>query len=268
MDPLFLGGFFAILAAIVVSTLMDGNSFGPLIGPSSFVLVFFGALGAGLMAYRTTDLGTIPKSLIYAFKGRPPDPSDAVTTLADLAQVARRDGMLALESKLEEIEDAYLRSGLQYLVDGLDADRVRDLLEIDMAALDERHQTPIAFFKAIGGYAPTFGMVGTVIGLINMLGNLSDPEQLGAGMALALLTTLYGVLIANVLFVPVASRLARLNQLELDAREVVLDGILSIQAGLSPRLLVERLETYLPPAARLGHSERIGGGAAQQSAAA
>ena len=257
MDPLFLGGMVAVFVAIIISTIMDGNSFGPLIGPSSFVLVFFGTIGAGLMAYRTSELGKIPKATIYAMKGKPPDPSDAVTTLAELAQVARRDGMLALESKLEDVEDAYLRDGLQHLVDGLDAERVRELLEIDLAAVDERHQTGIAFFKALAGYAPTFGMVGTVIGLINMLGNLSDPDQLGAGMALALLTTLYGVLIANVLFQPIAARLERLNQLELSAREVVLDGILSIQAGMSPRLVVERLETYLPPEARLGHAERV-----------
>ncbi|HSK97484.1 MAG TPA: motility protein A [Euzebyales bacterium] len=258
MDPLFIGGLITIFASIALSTIMDGNSFGPLIGPSSFVLVFFGALGAGLMAYRTAEIGKIPKAAIYSFKGKPPDPSDSVTTLAEFAQVARRDGMLALESKLEEVDDGFLRGGLQYLVDGLDADRVRELLEIGITAIDERHQTPIGFFKAVAGYAPTFGMVGTVIGLINMLGNLSDPEQLGAGMALALLTTLYGVLFANVLFGPIASRLERLNQLELGAREVVLDGILSIQAGMSPRLVVERLETYLPPEARLGHSERIG----------
>lgn len=258
MDPLFIGGMVAVFVAIIVSTIMDGNSFTPLIAPSSFVLVFFGALGAGLMAYRTAELGKIPKAAIYAMKGRPPDPSAAVTILAELAQIARRDGMLALESKLEELEDDYLRAGLQYLVDGLDADRVRELLEIDIAALDERHHTAIGFFKALAGYAPTFGMVGTVIGLINMLGNLSDPNQLGAGMALALLTTLYGVLLANVAFNPIATRLERLNQLELSAREVVLDGILSIQAGLSPRLVVERLETYLPPDARLGHAERVG----------
>jgi chemotaxis protein MotA len=258
LDPLLIGGLLTVFLSIIVSTVMDGNTFGPLIGPSSFVLVFFGALGAGLMAYRTADLGRIPKAVIYSFKGKPPNPSDAVTVLAELAQIARRDGMLALESKLEEVEDLFLRGGLQYLVDGLDAERVRELLEIEIAALDERHKTPVDFLKAVGGYAPTFGMVGTVIGLINMLGNLSDPDQLGAGMALALLTTLYGVLFANVMFLPVASRLERLNDLELAAREVALDGILSIQAGLSPRLLVERLETYLPRTDRIGHSERIG----------
>ena len=256
MDPLFLGGLLFSLAAIAVATIMDGNSFGPLIGPSSFVLVFFGALGAALMAYRMGDVKRLPKAMIYALKGSPPDPGDAVTELAKLADVARRDGMLALESKLEGVADPFLRTGLQLVVDGLDADQVREIIEIELAAMDERHQSAIGFFKALGGYAPTFGMVGTVIGLINMLGNLSDPEQLGLGMALALLTTLYGVMLANLVFAPFASRLERLNAAELGARDVALDGILSIQEGVSPRLLVERLETYLAPEARVGHTAR------------
>lgn len=258
MDPLLLGGLVLSLIAIAGSTLMDGNSFGPLIGPSSFVLVFFGAIGAALMAFRKTELPRLPKALIYAFKGSPPDVDGTVTVLAGLAEVARREGMLALEGRLPDVEDHFLRSGLQLLVDGMDADQVRGMLDIDIAAVDERHQMPISFFKAIGGYAPTFGMVGTVIGLINMLGNLSDPSQLGIGMSMALLTTLYGVMFANLLFLPVATRLERLNSQELAARDVALDGILSIQAGTSPRLLVERLETYLPPDRRIGYGPRMG----------
>lgn len=256
MAPLFIGGLVLSLFGIVVSTIVDGNSFGPLIGPSSALLVFFGAVGAGLMAYGTQDLSRIPKALTYAFKGSPPDPDNAVTELAGLADTARRDGMLALEGRLEEIDDDFLRRGLQLVVDGLDADQVREVLDIDLAAVDERHRLGIDFFRSLAGYAPTFGMIGTVIGLVNMLQNLTDPDQLGIGMALALLTTLYGVMLANMVFTPVATRLQRLNALELAARDVALDGILSIQAGTSPRLLVERLEIYLPPSARIGLNER------------
>jgi chemotaxis protein MotA len=267
MDPLFIGGLVLSLLAIVVSTVMDGNSFGPLIGPSSFVLVLFGALGAGLMAYRLSDVSRIPKAVIYSLKGSPPDPSDAVTELARLADTARREGMLALEGRLDEVTDPFLRQGLQLVVDGLDADQVREILDIDIAAVEERHKLPIDFFKSVGGYAPTFGMIGTVVGLVNMLQNLSDPDQLGIGMALALLTTLYGVMLANMVFMPIAGRLERLNALELAARDVALDGILSIQAGTSPRLLVERLEIYLPPAARMGLAERTKAGEPTQDAA-
>lgn len=258
MDPLLIGGFVVSLLSMIIATLMDGNSFGPLIGPSSFVLVFFGSIGAALMAYRKSDLRAFPKAFVTAFRGAPPDVDATVTALAGLADTARRDGMLALEAKLEEVTDPALRRGMQLVVDGLDADEVRQMMEIDIAAVDERHQSSIGFFTALGGYAPTFGMLGTVIGLINMLGNLTDPDQLGVGMALALLTTLYGVLFANVFWLPLANRLTRLNEQELAARDIALDGILSIQAGMSPRLLVERLETYLPPHQRVGHGVRAG----------
>jgi chemotaxis protein MotA len=256
VDPLLLGGLLLSLLAIGAATLIDGNSFAPLIGPSSFVLVVFGAIGATLMAQRVKDLSGIVKALKCAFTARPPDPSSAVTALAGLADVARREGMLALEARLEEVDDAFMRSGLQLVVDGLDPEQVRELLEINMAAVDERHQVGIGFFKALGGYAPTFGMMGTVVGLINMLGNLSDPSQLGRGMSLALLTTLYGVMFANLVFLPIANKLERFNTEELAALDVTLDGVLAIQAGVSPRLLVERLETYLPPGARVGHAAR------------
>ena len=126
----------------------------------------------------------------------------------------------------------------------------------------------IGFWKSLGGYAPTLGMLGTVIGLINMLGNLSDPAQLGAGMSLALLTTLYGVLFSNLVFLPVANRLENLNKAELAARDMALDGIVALQSGVSSRMLVERLETYLPAERRLGHQARSGGVAAAPSAEA
>lgn len=261
MDPLFFGGLVVALLSIVVAMVMDGNSMGVLIGPSSIVIVVVGSLGTSLMAYRLGDVSRVPKALIKALNGKPPEADGTVTLLADLADVARRDGVLALESRLEEIDDAYLRGGLQLIVDGLDADQVREMLEIDNAALDERHQLGIGFFKQLGGYAPTFGMLGTVIGLINMLTNLSDPQQLGAGMSVALLTTLYGVAFANLFFLPVAARLERMHEQELAVREVVLEGVLAVQAGASPRLLVERLETYLPPERRIGLKARVEGGA-------
>lgn len=247
---MFGGGAALALGAIFLSMLMDGNSIGPLIGPSSFVIVMGGAIGAALMKIGTSDVGRIVGAMTYALTGDPPGKEEVIDQLAPLADVARRDGMLALEEKLSEIDDPFLQNGIQQLVDGADADNVAEVLQIDIAALDERHKFGIDFFKSAGAYAPTFGMVGTVIGLINMLGNLSDPAQLGLGMSTALLTTLYGVLLANVLFNPISERLKTLNTKELSARDVALDGILAIQAGLSSRLLVERLETYLAPTER------------------
>ena len=262
MDPLFLGGLLLTLIGIVLSTLIDGNSFGALVGPSSALLVVCGSLGASVMSYRLAELHSLPRSAVTAVTAKVPSIPDTITQLAALADTARRDGMLALEGRLEEIEDRFSRLGVQLLVDGGDEDVLRETLEIEIAATDERHRTAIGFFKQLGAYAPTFGMVGTVIGLINMLGNLDNPEQLGIGMAMALLTTLYGVLFANLLFKPMATRLERLNELELAAMDVTLDGILTIRRGASPRALIERLESYLPPTERLGASERLNAEAA------
>jgi chemotaxis protein MotA len=259
MDPLLIGGLILSLVGIALSTIMDGNSFGPLIGPSSLVIVFVGSLGASLMSFRLKELGAMPKAAIIALKSSVPDSDAVITQLGQLSEVVRREGMLALESRLEGIDDPFLRQGMQLLVDGQDADQIAEVMQIDIAALETRHQVPIGFFKALGGYAPTFGMMGTVIGLVNMLGNLSDPAQLGIGMSLALLTTLYGVAFANLFFLPVATRLERLHEIEVGAREMIIDGVLCVQAGISPRLLVERLETYLPPAQRVGYSERQAG---------
>lgn len=263
MDPIYLGGLAVALLSIVVSMVMDGNSPGALVGPSSLVLVLFGSLGATLMAYRRQHVAVVPKSFLAAIKNQPPALGDVVDALGPLADVARREGMLALEARIESIEDPFIKSGVQLLVDGLDTEQIQQTLEIEIAAVDERHQASIGFWKALGGYAPTLGMLGTVIGLINMLGNLSDPDQLGVGMSLALLTTLYGVLFSNLFFLPVANRLENLNKAELAARDMALDGILAMQAGVSSRMLVERLETYLPPSERRGYQARNNPGAAE-----
>jgi chemotaxis protein MotA len=257
MDIALIGGLVLAFLSIIVSTLIDGNSFGPLIGPSSFVLVFFGAMGSGMTSIDKSDFGRVPASFLRAVKGAVFDSSGAVTTMAQLADVARREGMLALESRLEGIDDTFLRKGTQLILDGIDSERVEETLLIQMEAVANRHKQMISFFETVGGYLPTFGMIGTVIGLINMLGNLSDPSQLGKGMAVALLTTLYGVMFANLVFMPVAGKLKKLSEAEQASMQVVLDGVLSIQAGMSPQMLVERLECYLPAAEQTGYSERM-----------
>jgi chemotaxis protein MotA len=251
----YLGIFIAIIA-IVVATVMDGNSFGALIGPSSLLLVVLGSVGVSLSGYQLADIKPVPKGIILAMTGKEPDPSEAIDRLMKFAEIARKEGVLALEEQLEDLDDPFMKLGLQHIVDGVDGDAVREVLEIELAALDERHGPVIGYVKTMGSYAPTMGMVGTVVGLINMLGNLSDPAQLGLGMSVALLTTLYGVIFANLVFLPIASKLQRLHDLEVAQKELVLDGILAVQGGASPRMVVERLEAYITPNQRVGHQER------------
>ena len=250
------GGIIVAIMAIVISTIMDGNSFGALIGPSSLVLVILGTVGVSFTGFQLKDIKPVPKGILLSFTGKEPDPSDAIDRLMKFAEIARKEGVLALEEQLETLDDLFMKLGLQQVVDGVDGDLVREVMEIELAALEERHAPVISFLKAMGGYAPTMGMLGTVVGLINMLGNLSDPEQLGIGMSLALLTTLYGVIFANLVFLPIAMKLQRLHDLEMAQKDLVMDGILAVQGGASPRMVVERLEAYINPSQRLGHQER------------
>jgi chemotaxis protein MotA len=249
-------GIIVAIMSIVVATVMDGNSFGALIGPSSLVLVVLGSIGVSLSGFQIADLKPVPKGILLSFTAKEPDPGEAIDRLMKFAEIARKEGVLALEEQLEGLDDPFMKLGLQQIVDGVDGDMVRDVLEIEMAALEERHAPVIGFLKALGGYAPTMGMVGTVVGLINMLGNLSDPAQLGLGMSVALLTTLYGVIFANLVFLPIASKLQRLHDLEVAQKDLVMDGILAVQGGASPRMVVERLEAYINPSQRVGHQER------------
>lgn len=267
MDPVFLGGLLLALLGLIVALLLDGNSLGVLISPTSLLLVLAPTIGAAIMAYRKSEIGMMPAAGVKALKADIPDVQDIITQLAKLAEVARRDGMLALEAEMERIDDRFLQLGVQLLVDGSDEQVVRETLEIELEATDERHRATITFYRTMAGYAPTFAMVGTVVALVNMLSNLSDPDQLGRGMSMALLTTFYGVMFANLLFNPIAARLERLNDVELAGLEVAIDGILSIRGGASPRGVIERLESYLPPAKRIGVGDRLGGGGSSQAAA-
>ena len=257
MDPGLIIGLVLSLLAIGASMVMDGASLGALVSISSLVLVVVGTFGVTFASYRMADVLRAPKALLVGFKGKVPDPDVVVTQLAELADTARRTGILAMEDALEGVDNEFLRAGIQGVIDGLDPEAVAELLDTEMDAVDDRHNVIISFYRSMGGFAPTMGMVGTVIGLVNMLGSLEDPSQLGGGMALALLTTLYGVLFANMVFLPIASRLTRLHETEMAVMNMIRDGVLAIQAGISPRILVERLEGYLLPNQRVGHRGRL-----------
>jgi chemotaxis protein MotA len=252
----FIIGIVLCLLAIVGSTIMDGNSFGPLIGPSSFILVFFAALGVSMVSYEMADLKALPKAVLRALKPVNVDYDERITYYIDLADVVRRDGLLALEEKISQIDDPFAQYGLRMLTDGVDETTLRTELDAWIDAMVERHAVAPAFMRKMAIYSPAWGMVGTVIGLVNMLGNLSSPESLGGGMALALLTTLYGSLFANMIFQPLAERMERVHEAELTKLAFDTDAIVALQSGAAPRALADHLESLLPPAQRVGFDER------------
>lgn len=256
MAVTYIVGVVLCIFAIVVSTIMDGNSFGPLIGPSSFVLVFFCAVGVSMMSFEMEDMKALPKACIRALKPVTVDYDARIKFYMELADVVRRDGLLALESRIKEVDDPFVRHGLSIISDGCDEAQLRRELETWVDSMVERHAAAPSFMRKMAIYSPAWGMVGTVIGLVNMLGNLSSPDQLGGGMALALLTTLYGSMFANMIFQPFAERMERLHEAEVTQLVFDTDAILGLHTGTAPRALVDHLESLLPPAQRRGFEER------------
>lgn len=257
MDLALLGGMIIAVFSIIANVLWDGNSFAVLWGASSMFIVVLGSIGC---AVATASLET-NKAIGKAFKEglQPPDfnVDGMVTVIGQLADIARREGVLALESKIATLDDPFLAQGAQMIIDGMDSERVEETLYIRMETAKNRRKEMISWFENWSGFLPSFGMIGTVVGLVNMLQNLSDPSQLGAGMAVALLTTLYGVLLANIIANPYAAKLTSIMDEEQTAMKITLDGVLSIQAGMSPQMLVERLESYLSPDLQIGYADRM-----------
>jgi chemotaxis protein MotA len=170
--------------------------------------------------------------------------------LADYATRARRDGLLALEEDIENLDDPFMKKGFQMAVDGGTMEVIRAVLENDLFAMQERHINGQGIFKALGNYAPAFGMIGTLVGLVAMLQNMSDPASLGAGMAVALLTTMYGAMVANLVALPTAGKLEQRSQEEVALKTMIVEGIVAIQEGHSPRIVEEKLRAFLPPSLR------------------
>ena len=190
------------------------------------------------------------KSIALAFKEEAMDAGAVISNIINLANVARKEGLLALEEASGEIDDPFLKKGIMLVVDGTDAELVRGILETELTCLEERHKKVIGFWEKWAELGPAWGMIGTLIGLVNMLNNMEDAAAIGPAMAVALLTTLYGSLIANWLCTPIASKMKVNNDLEVIVKEVMVEGLLSIQAGENPRVIEEKLKSFLSPAVR------------------
>jgi chemotaxis protein MotA len=176
-----------------------------------------------------------------------------------LAEIARREGLLALDAKLDRIENPFIRLGLQMAVDGTRPEVIENILRTEVEAVSARHKEGKKLFEQLGKFAPAYGMIGTLLGLIMMLSNMSDPSNIGQGMAVALITTLYGALAANVLFVPFAEKLSFLNKQEMVALEIIIRGVMDIQSGENPRVIQQKLNTFLPPKARMPEPAKASG---------
>lgn len=217
--------------------------------PSLFI-VCGGTMGVTLMNFPIADIRQLVKVVARTYFFRLNTPAQEIDRIIEYANLARKEGLLSLESKLKEVDDAYFAKGIQLVIDGFPAETVRDIMDLEAEWQRQRHVTGKKMMEAIGAYAPAFGMIGTLVGLVQMLQNLDDPSKIGSGMAVALLTTLYGAMIANMMFLPMAGKLEMRAREEALLRELMTEGIVAVQAGEGPQLIREKLKSFLSPAVR------------------
>ena len=251
MDLTTLIGIVLGWACIVGSILMTENSrLGLFLSLPSAVIVVGGTAAAVLIGFRAADLRSLGRVLRLAFSQKLPTAGKIIADFRRYADIARRDGILALEKVTAEVNDPFLLQGMQHAIDGLDPDVIQNLMRTELEYMSARHERGIRILRQIGAYAPAFGMVGTLIGLVIMLANLREPGAIGPSMAVAIITTFYGAALAYLFALPLADKLGVKNSEELILREMMIKGLASIQSGDSPRVVEQKLKVLLPPAMR------------------
>lgn len=214
---------------------------------SSAIITFGGALGATLLSLSMEDFVSGLKSFMLIFKTPALNTNDMIQKIIDLSNIARKEGLLSLEEAATDLEEPFLKKGILLIVDGTDPDLVRAIMETELVSVEGRHKTVIGFWDVLGSMGPAWGMIGTLVGLVDMLYNMEDMSALGPAMAVALITTLYGSVLANWLCIPVSNKLKADSAFETMQKEIMIEGLLSIQAGENPRVIEEKLKSFLAP---------------------
>lgn len=254
MDIATLAGLIAGIAFIVTGIKLNGD-LSTFYDMASLAITLGGTIASTLIAYPLEAISSVFKACKNMFFTYQDDPNDIIDKLMELANIARREGLLALEEAVQEEDDDFLQKGILLIVDGTDPELVKNILETELNFIEERHAQGQGVFKTMGAFAPAYGMIGTLIGLINMLKTLDKPDTIGPSMSTALVTTFYGTLLANLFFLPTAEKLKYKSDQEILYKEIILEGILSIQAGENPRIIEEKLKAFLSPKHRHARSE-------------
>jgi chemotaxis protein MotA len=248
MDPATLIGIVLAIGALLFMMIMEGSSPMAIVLLPAMVLVFGGTFGAAIAGSSMADVKKIGGWFKLALlPAKVPPITDRIQTLVTLAEKARKEGLLALEAQVKQIDDPFLKRGLQMGIDGTDPEDLRSVLEGEIAAKKAEDKVGAKFFTAMGGYAPTVGIIGTVVGLIHVLENLDAPETLGPLIAGAFVATLWGVLSANIFWLPMGAKITRISELQAAQMELLVEGITEIQAGTSPRAVRQKLTSLVPP---------------------
>ncbi len=260
VDFATITGAMLAFGALFVAVILEGGELKSLIHLPAAILVFGGTLGAGVMSFRTSTLQQIPALLKRIFAEQRRDVGEVVHLIARFADKARRSGLLSLEGDVKALDEPVLKQGLFLVMDGSDPETIRDILSTDLHYQELRFRSEESIFTTLGGFAPTLGIIGTVMGLIHMLAQLNDPGKMGPLISGAFIATLYGVTSANLVFLPIAHKLRAIAAEEILLQEVMIEGVLAIQAGNSPRVVEERLNSYISPRLRDMALHQRGGG--------
>ena len=245
MDILSILGVILGFFAIIGGNYLEGGSLSALINLPAAIIVFGGTFGAALLQTPAGGLGLSISRLVYVFSPPIVGFQSGVDKAVRWAMAARKEGLLALENIAETEKDPFARKGLQLLVDGSEPENIRNVMEVESLVMEQRDVDAAKFYESMGGYAPTIGIIGAVMGLIHVMGNLADPSKLGAGIAVAFVATIYGVAFANLFLLPVASKLRALARIQAQYRELIIEGIISIADGENPRTIELKLDGFL-----------------------
>lgn len=262
MDLASLLGIIIGFALVVFGIFQSAGSFAGLgwfLDPPSALITFGGAIFATMTSCTMSDFVGGLKSIGLIFKPVNVNIPEMITKIIELSNIARKEGLLSLEEAAGNLEDDFMKKGIMLIVDGTDPELVRGILETELNSIDERHKTRSGFWDKFGSMGPAWGMIGTLVGLICMLQNMSDPTSIGPKMGVALITTFYGSMLANWICTPCSNKLQVNNTIEISSKEIMIEGLLSIQAGENPRVIEEKLKSFLAPKDRTSPEEGGGG---------
>ncbi len=247
----------------IIFGMMNGGELGSFVSIPSLAITTGGGIAATLISFELDEIKKIAKLMPHVFQKKDNSPFKTIQMLVDMSQKARREGLLALEAGQEDITDNYLKKALELVVDGVEPEIIRDSMQLELDNMGVRHGKGIALFKTMAAQFPAWGMIGTLLGLINLLKSLDDPSNIGPAMSMALVTTLYGSILANWVCNPIATKLQQNSEEEIRLKEMMIEGVLSIQSGENPRIMEHRLKTFLSPDQRTAYEKSVGGGEAE-----
>lgn len=250
MDIFLIIGLVLGAICVMMALILKGASVAMLLNGEVAVIIFGGMIAAVLSSYTMADIKRLPKVMKVLMSNEEPDLNGTIEKLVELSNIARREGLLALEAPVNELEDPFMKQGLELVVDGAEAEQIRDLMESEVDAMEARHHRMSGLFKTAGATSPTLGVMGAAIGLIGALGNLSDINKLGPMIASAFVATIFGIFMGYLVMIPFATRLEAKNEEEVLLKTLIIEGVMDIQAGHSAKVIEQKLYAQIPPEKR------------------